>query len=156
MSDVIPIKPHHFVDILSAYGGGKTEFSPHPYGHALHAVAAALLRNPAARLRIVLGADAICAPCTHNIGGRCDDTIDISFRPAAPASKQEYNLLLDRRWCERLGLEEGDELTARELCVRMQPLAADGADVYRELPAEMSAQRMQRLAEGIARYLETS
>jgi hypothetical protein len=30
------IKPHHFVDIITAFGEGRTEFQPHPYGLAVH------------------------------------------------------------------------------------------------------------------------
>ena len=96
---MISIKPHHFVDIITAFGGGRTEFEPHPYAHALHSVAERILSDPGVRLRIELGADDICLPCRHNADGLCDDTIDTSFRPEAPRSKLEWNLLIDRRWC---------------------------------------------------------
>ena len=98
----IRIKPHHFVDILTAVGAGREAFDPHPYGHAVHLVARAILANPDVLLEIDLGADDICAPCDHNLHGRCDDTIDTSYRPQAPPSKLEWNLRIDRRWCERL------------------------------------------------------
>jgi len=69
------------------------------------------------QLRIELGADDICSPCRHNLGGLCDDTIDTSFRPRASQSKREWNLRIDRRWCQRLGLQQDDGLTAREFCL---------------------------------------
>ena len=73
---MIAIKPHHFVDIVRAVGEGRTQNEPHPYGHALHSVTAAILADLCVPLRIELGADDICLPCCHNIDGLCDDTID--------------------------------------------------------------------------------
>ncbi|MFP4058252.1 MAG: hypothetical protein ACLF0G_15400 [Candidatus Brocadiia bacterium] len=150
----IPIKPHHFVDILRALGRGQAVFEPHPYGHALHLVAARLLADRDAPLAIELGADAICAPCIHNVGGRCDDTIDTSFRPQAPASKQEWNLLLDTRWCERLGLAQGECLAAHAFARRIAARMGDLADVYRELPPRRTAERARHLRAGTASFVE--
>ena len=149
----IRIKPHHFVDIITSFGAGKTRFDPHPYGHAVHSVATRILNNRDVLLEIELGADDICAPCKHNINGLCDDTIDTSFRPNAPCSKREWNLLIDRRWCERLRLEPGDRLTAREFCERLQDLAADITDIYPEMPADRNAERATKLTAGINRFL---
>lgn len=154
MSGKIAIKPHHFVDIVTAFGSGQTQFDPHPYGHAVHTVAARLLAGRDLLLEMELGADDICKPCTHNVNGVCDDTIDTSFRPAAPSSKNEWNLLIDQRWCVRLGIGQGDELTARELCERLRDLRGDITDIYREIPAERTAEREVKLAKGIERFLE--
>lgn len=85
---MIGIKPHHFVDIVKALGEGRNEIMPHPYGHALHSVTQAILKNRDIELRIELGADDICRPCSHNSEGLCDDTIDTSFRPAALNPKE--------------------------------------------------------------------
>jgi len=154
-SDLIRIKPHHFIDIITAFGRGQTTFEPHPYGHAVHTVAARLLRDRDALLELELGADDICAPCTHNVDGLCDDTIDTSFRPEAPSSKREYNLLIDQRWCERLGLAQGDRLTARELCQRLQDRMGDLTEIYRENPPERTTARARDLHAGIRKLLET-
>ena len=151
---MISIKPHHFADILTAFGGGRTEFEPHPYGHAQHSVAKELFDRRDVLLRIELGADAICLPCRHNRDGLCDDTIDTSYRPLAPTSKREWNLLLDERWGRRLGIQQDDRLTARALCRRIRDRAGDISDIYRELPADMVAERQAKLREGIARFLE--
>ena len=150
---MIAIKPHHFVDIVAALGEGVSAYTPHPYGHAVHTVAAEVLANRDVGLRMELGADDICAPCSHNVGGLCDDTIDTSFRPAAPKSKREWNLLIDRRWCERLGLAQDDRLTARELCGRIRDRAGDIADIYREIPAERTAVRWENLRRGVEAFL---
>ena len=151
---MIAIKPHHFVDIVTALGEGRTEFHPHPYGHAVHSVAQEVLANRDINLRIELGADDVCLPCHHNIDGLCDDTIDTSFRPQAPNSKREYNLLIDQRWCKRLGLRQDDQLTARELCLCIRQCADAIEDIYREIPSDRTAERQAKLQRGIAKFLE--
>ena len=153
MDEPIRIKPHHFVDILRALGHGQTEFEPHPYGHAVHSVAARLLDDRDSLLEMDLGADDICVPCTHNVDGQCDDTIDTSFRPEAPSSKREYNLLIDRRWLARLELAEGDRLTAREFCERLRRHSGPLDEVYREMQADRVAERTVALATGTERFL---
>jgi hypothetical protein len=149
----IRIKPHHFVDIITALGRGKTEYTSHPYGHALDRIAEQILRTPQTELRIELGADDICAPCVKNIDGICRDTIDTSFRPDAPRSKQEWNLLIDRRWCERLGIFEDEQLTAVQLCLRLRQRAGDITAIYREIAAERTANRAANLKKGVELYL---
>ena len=153
MADPIRIKPHHFIDIITGLGAGQTTFEPHPYGHAVHTVAERLIQDRDAPLQMELGADDICGPCIHNIDGCCDDTIDTSYRPAAPASKQEWNLLIDRRWCERLGVGQGDTMSAREFVQRLRDRAGDITDIYREIPGDLTADRARKLTKGIAAYL---
>jgi len=151
--EITRIKPHHFVDILTSFGPGRGTFQPHPYGHALHAVAGRILRDPDALLEIELGADDVCKPCRHNVKGLCQDTIDTSYRPAAPSLKREWNLLIDRRWCGRLNIHQGDRLTAREFCRRLRDLAGEITDIYREIPADRTAERASNLRKGIRRFL---
>ncbi len=152
---VIRIKPHHFVDIITSYGRGE-KFEPHPYGHAVHTVAERILSHRDITLVMELGADDICKPCKHNVNGRCDDVIDTSYRPNAPPGKQDWNLLIDRRWCERLTLSAGDRLTARQFCERLRDQAGDITDIYREIPAEMTAERAKALQAGVRRFLSGS
>jgi len=144
----VNIKPHHFVDILAALGGGRSRYEPHPYGHALHTVAHRILADREVCLRIELGADDICAPCRHNVGGTCDDVIDTSFRPEAPASKNTWNLRLDRRWCEALGLKQGDELTAGQLCGLIAGRIDRVPGIYRELPPDRTLLKQRQIEEG--------
>lgn len=151
---MISIKPHHFVDIVTALGEGRADPEPHPYGHAVHTLTRRILADPDVELRMEFGADDICSPCCHNIDGLCDDTIDISFRPQAPKSKREYNLLIDQRWVERLDIEEGDILTARALCRRIRDRAGDITDIYRETPADRTAARQSNLEKGVAEFLK--
>jgi len=153
MAGAMRIKPHHFVDIITSFGKGQRRFGPHPYGHAVHSVAASVAGDPGVMLQMEFGADDICAPCVHNIDGVCDDTIDTSFRPEAPSLKREWNLWLDRRWAAALGLSEGDRLTARRLCERLRDGPEDITDIYREIPADMTADRAANLRKGIAAFL---
>lgn len=151
---MIAIKPHHFVDIITALGAGETDFQPHPYGHAVHSVAKEILADPSIDLRMELGADDICLPCCHNINGLCNDTIDVSFRPQAPESKREYNLLIDNRWAARLELRQDDILTARDLCLRIRDRAGNISDIYREIPTDRTAERQEKLQKGVALFLK--
>ena len=154
MTEPLRIKPHHFVDILTDYGAGEVATEPHAYGHGVHLATARILSERGLRLRMELGADDICDPCKHNVGGRCNDTIDISFRPRAPKSKGEYNLMIDRRWCERLGVQQGEELTAREMLGRLKERGGGLADIYQEEPAEAVEAKERNLRRGIKRLLE--
>ena len=154
MKKIISIKPHHFVDIITSLGAGKT-FMPHPYKHDLHRVAQHILNNRDALLQIELGADDICRPCIHNINGLCDDTIDTSYRPQAPSSKREWNLLIDKRWCERSKIEQGDRLSAQELCKRLQDFADDIIDIYCEIPVNLTKEREHNLKNGVRMFLSS-
>ncbi|MFH1568470.1 MAG: hypothetical protein ABIL09_10785 [Gemmatimonadota bacterium] len=151
---MIAIKPHHFVDIITALGDGRRTYEPHAYGHAVHTVAALILGDPDVELQMELGADDICAPCRHNLGGHCDDVIDTSYRPLAPRSKGEWNRRIDERWCARLGLEPGARLTARRFCELLLDLPPDtGEVVYCEVPREMTAARLRQLQAGVRCFL---
>ena len=147
---MINTKPHHLVDIITQYGAG-TPFEPHPYGHAVHTVAKAVLDNIDVEIKIELGADDICAPCIHNINGLCDDTIDNSDRPLAPKSKREWNLLIDKRWSRYLGIKQGDALTVREFCDHIERSLDEMPDIYREETPEKTARRRSNLEKGLAR-----
>ena len=154
LKDPIRIKPHHFVDIITALGAGQTEFQPHPYGHGVHTVAAKMLTDRDAVVEMELGADDVCRPCKHNRNGICADTIDTSYRPAAPRLKRQWNLLIDGRWCERLGIAQGERMTAGELCRRLQDRAGEITDIYAEIPADRTGERAANLKKGIQYFLE--
>ena len=152
--EMIAVKPHHFVDIITSFGAGQKTFQPHPYGHAVHTISQRILDNRDVFLEVELGADDICRPCVHNVGGSCDDTIDTFFRPTAPSSKRDWNLLIDRRWCNRIKLQQGDRLSAYKLVQRIRDHMGDIMDIYREIPAERTAERAQKLLKGIQFFLE--
>ena len=153
MKPSISIKPHHFVDIITSFGRGERMFHPHPYGHAVHTVSKHILNDREVYLQIELGIDDICKPCVHNVDGVCDDTIDTSYRPAVPSSKNEWNLLIDWRWCKRLEFEQGAQLSSRELCKRIRGKMGNITDIYHEIPAWMTAERSTNLVKGLEYYL---
>ncbi len=153
MRSAISIKPHHFVDIITSFGAGNRVFKPHPYGHAVHTVSEIISSNREVYLKIESGIDDICRPCVHNVDGLCDDTIDTSYRPSAPSSKREWNLLIDQRWCKRLGIKQGDRIQVRELCELIRDKMGDITDIYKEVPAGMTAERSNNLVRGLEYYL---
>lgn len=108
---IMKLRPHHLLDIISGYGNG-VEFKPHPYGHAVHIVAKAVLSNMELKAQFIIGADEICRPCKHlQPDGLCDDVL---HQLDPPISKQEYNDDLDRRLFVYLNLSLGVVMTIRE------------------------------------------
>ena len=153
MEDIIRIKPHHFLDIITSFGGGQRTFEPSPYRHAVHTVSERILSDRTVTLKLVLGIDDICAPCRNNQDGVCVDTIDTSYRPQAPSSKGAWNERIDLRLFERLGLKEGARLTASEFCRIARERLGDVFEIYREIPRDMTAERERKLMKGISFYL---
>ena len=105
------LRPHHTIDIISSCGHGA-ELKPHPYGHAVHTVAKAILSDIDMQVELIVGADDICRPCKHlKPDGQCDDVLS-QLDP--PMSKQEYNDDLDLRLFAQFGLEPGTVMSIRQ------------------------------------------
>ena len=153
MQEPIRIMPHHFVDIVRVHFSMGQAPLPGKLGHDVHRVVARLLDDRDAMLEIALGSDDICTPCAYFVGGQCNNTIDTSVRKGAPPLMSNYNLLIDQRWCRRLDLSEGDHLTARQFCQRLQDHVGDIASIYAETPDATRTQWTERLQKGIAAYL---
>ncbi len=154
MTNPLRLRPLHFVDIICDYGAGTEKFEPHSFGHALHLVADRILNDKDSLLEITLEADDVCRPCVHNVQGVCDNVIDRSFRPTAPLLMRDWDLLINRRWCERLRLAEGDRLTAREFCQRLRGRAGDITGIFPEIIDGRIAVKAKNLRAGIEKYLE--
>lgn len=150
---MIAIKPHHFVDILISFHEECIVPEQHQYGHDVHTVTRKLINNPDTLLRMELGADDICTPCVHNKNGKCQDVIDITFRPLAPSSKREYNSLIDERWLNQLDLQNGDTIAARNFCLLILEKVSDITSIYVENPKEKIAQKQMMLNKGIIAFL---
>lgn len=141
------LRPHHLIDTVTDHGHG-VEFTPHPYGHALHTVAAQVLSDMTVEIELVLAADAICDPCCHlQPGGRCDDVLS---QLAEPVSKQAYNDELDGRLFPHLGIQPGTRLTMREFLERVQT-HIPGIERICTHPGEEQADRLQGLRQGLRR-----
>ncbi len=160
MGEVIRIKPHHFLDIVRDFGVG-VEFRPSPYGHAAHLVAEKVLADRQVMLELVLGIDDICEPCKNHVDGHC---IDTTTTTGEVTSKEEWNLTIDNRLFERLGLTEGVRIPADDFCrlvrERLYPTgAAEGSlifDIWREASREKTESRAKGLLRGMALYLGES
>jgi hypothetical protein len=141
------LRPHHLIDIICDYGRG-VEFSPHPYGHAMHTVAARVVAEPSIQIELVLAADDICAPCCHlQADGSCDDVLS---QLAEPISKQAYNDDLDERVFSALGLHPHARLTVRAFLERLHAYVP-GIEQICTHPGESQADRLQGLRAGLER-----
>lgn len=143
---VMKLRPHHLLDIVTSYGVGD-EFVPSPYGHAVHTCADIVLDEPETLIRLVAAADFICEPCIHLVNGRCEDVVG-GLNP--PVSKQEYNDRLDRRLLEYMELDEGATMTVREF-LQMACLSLEKLSELCHHPAESAEARAHSLTAGIAR-----
>jgi hypothetical protein len=151
-SERTAIKPHHLIDILMDVGRGRTDWKPMPaYGHALHTVARRLTADRSAPIRVEIGIDDICEPCLHHVGDECDDVRGSPY-PGQPASKMEWNLMLDRGWCALLRLRQGDELTVWAFCRRVVENATLDAmrRIYPGQPEEVTQDKFRNLMAGAA------
>lgn len=153
MTDAIRIRPLHFVDIICDHGAGTEVFEPHPFGHAVHTVANQMLEDKTTLLEITLEPDAICIPCVHNVDDVCDSLLDRTGRPTAPVMMRDWDLMINQRWCKRLGLAEGDRLTAREFCERLRDLRGDIHEIFPEFIDGRIDIKARNLTEGIRKFL---
>ena len=151
MKEPLAIKPHHFVDILVEAGRGGLPFKPHPHGHALHSVAGRVMNEPALRLVITIGPDAICAPCRRNADGACVDGMPDRYTAHAgvPSAKEEWNRRIDVRWCAALGVSQGEETTPVQLCDLLLQACPKVRSIYRELPGSFGRRKRRDLEAGI-------
>lgn len=154
MNDPIRIRPLHFVDILCDYGAGTEVFEPHPFGHAVHTVANQMIADRDTPLEITLEPDAICIPCVHNVDNLCDNLLDRTARPTAPVLMRDWDLAINQRWCKRLGLAEGDRLTARQFAERLRDRRGDINEIFPEFIDNRIEIKARNLTEGIRKFLQ--
>jgi hypothetical protein len=141
------LRPHHLLDIVNSIGHGE-KFSPHPYGHALHLVAKAVLADVDRKVQFVVGADDICKPCKHlKADGLCDD---VAATRTGTMPKQEYNDQLDRRLLKVLDFREGAVMTVREY-LKIVGGKLPGLEKVCSHPKEDQRQRLKGLVDGLQR-----
>ena len=156
MRNLIRIKPHHFIDVITSFSAKELVIKPHNYQHGVHSITKEIIENRDLILEIELDADDICKPCIHNIEGICDDTLDISIRPKVPSLKREWNLILDKRWCERLNLEQGERITALDFCILLKDNSNNFLEIYEENDKENTVKREINLKIGLQKYLASN
>lgn len=152
----IKIKPHHFIDIITSFSTDRIILGPHDYGHNVHSVSKTILENRDTLLEIDLGADDICKPCIHNMDGICDDVLDNSNRPKVPQLKREWNLILDKRWCKKLKIDQGEIISALDFCKLLITGSNNLLEIYHENNRENTLEREIKLKKGLKKYLESS
>lgn len=156
MNNIIKIKPHHFIDIITSFSANRVLLKPHYYHHNVHSISKTILENRNTLLEIDLGDDDICKPCIHNIDGICDDLLDISDRPKVPQLKIEWNLILDKRWCKRLKIEQGEIISVLEFCKLLNEGSNNLVHIYKENNLEHTIEREFNLKKGLKKYLTSS
>lgn len=139
------LRPHHILDIISAYGKG-IEYQPHPYGHSLHIVAPRLLSSLDMKIKLVLNADDICEGCEHLLpDGKCKDVLaQLSPSP----SKQAYNDVLDSRLFDDLSIEPDSVITTREYLKAVNK-KVPGIEKICTHPKENQQERLNGLVSGL-------
>ena len=99
------LRPHHILDIVTTYGHGH-RFEPHPYGHANHTVAEAILTGTGQEIRFVVGADEICRPCRRlRPDGQCAHVPGIERVSSHPGEDPGSRLAGLRAGLEKLGIQ---------------------------------------------------
>lgn len=145
--DIIKLRPHHVLDIVSSYGHDK-EFVPHEYGHAVHTVALSIIADIDQQIELVVEADEICKPCKHlRSDGKCDDVLRKSN---PPGSKQEYNDGLDKNLLAYLGLTIYSVMTVREY-LKIVNEKVPGIEQICTHPRENAESRLQGLKQGLVK-----
>ena len=141
------LRPHHLIDIITKFGRGQ-EFKPHPYGHAVHTVAAQVLAAPDLEVEFVAAADAICQPCRHlRPDGQCADVLS---QLKERVSKQVYNDALDKMLFAYLGMHPGARMTVRAFLERLDA-HTPGVEKICTHPGEREEDRLRGIQEGLAR-----
>ena len=138
---------------MCALGAGSAVYTPSKIGNALHIIAPRILADPDQALEITLIIDDVCGPCRYNRGGFCHNTMNTERYPNLPCSMGYWDLVLDHRWCKRMGMEEGERITARELARRIRERAGDIRRLYKEFPEDYQERKQRNLTAGIERYL---
>jgi hypothetical protein len=145
--EVLRLRPHHILDIVTSYGAGE-RFEPHPYGHSLHIVAKTVLADSRLKTELVAAADAVCHGCRHlQRDGRCDDVL--SQLDPAP-SKQAYNEVIDCRLLDDLRIKPGAVMMLREYLALVNQ-RVPGIEKICTHPKEDERQRLASLTAGLVK-----
>ena len=142
---MLKLRPHHILDIVRNIGHNRPT-EPHPLGHNVHGITLEIINNPDQPLKLVIGADDICTPCTKldadlicmDVLPQCDD------KP----SKQIYNDALDHKVLQFLNLKEGMELTIRQY-LQIVNSKLEGIEKVCTHPKEDENYRLEGLQKGL-------
>ncbi len=145
--EVMRLRPHHILDIVTGYGANEP-FEPHPYGHSLHTVAKTVLSGLPLKIELVVGADAVCRGCRHlQPDSRCDDVL--SQLDPSP-SKQAYNEVIDCRVLDDLKIKPGALMMLHDYLVIVNR-RVPGLEKICTHPKEDEQLRLANLTTGLAK-----
>ncbi len=145
--NIIKLRPHHVLDIISDYGHGQ-QFKQHEYGHALHVVADSIIADLDQNVEFIIGADEICKPCKHLLhDGECDDVLHQVY---PPKQKQKYNDELDEKLFNYLGIPKNSIMTIRKYLEIVDELLP-GIEMVCAHPGENLDLRLKGLERGLIR-----
>jgi len=143
----LKLRPHHILDIVTDFGNNQ-QYEPHPYGHSLHIVGPKILSDLNLKVKLIIGADDVCAGCKHLMpDGKCKDVL-AQLKPSP--SKQAYNDVLDSRVFDCLSIDPGTVLTVH----RYLELVSEKTPGLEEIcthPKENKADRLQGLVNGLVK-----
>ncbi len=142
---MLKLRPHHILDIVRNIGHNRPT-KPHPLGHNVHGITLEIIDNPDKPLKLVIGADDICTPCTKlNADLICMDVIpQCDDKP----SKQKYNDALDLKVLQYLGINVEQPLTVREY-LQIVNSKLEGIEKICTHPKEDENYRLEGLKEGL-------
>ena len=142
---MLRLRPHHILDIVRNIGHHRP-IEPHPLGHNVHGITLEIISNPNQSLKLVVGADDICIPCTKlNAGLVCTDILpQCDDKP----SKQTYNDALDIKVLQFLGLKEGMQLTVKQY-LQIVNSKLEGIEKVCTHPKEDENYRLEGLQNGL-------
>jgi hypothetical protein len=139
------LRPHHIIDIITGHGD-NVQYQPHPYGHSQHLVAPKLLSDLDLKIKLVIGADDICAGCKNLMpDGKCGDVL-AQIKPSP--SKQAYNDVLDSRLFDHFLLSPNCIITTRKY-LEIVNNNIPGIEKICTHPKENPEKRLTRLINGL-------
>jgi hypothetical protein len=145
----IAIRIHHFFDIIRDLRSGNKILPDINYRHSYHSVANILRDSPGTRMKIVMGVDAVCDGCVHNVNGKCDDPLTIK---RGFTMKHDYNNWLDQRILAVYGLKEGMVVTPGKICVSAKEYLDNIYKIYELDPGGDIDTRKKEFIEGLKFY----
>jgi hypothetical protein len=142
---MLQLRPHHVLDIVRNIGHNRP-IEPHPLGHNVHGITLEIINKPDQQLKLVIGADDICIPCTKlNSESICTDVLpQCDDKP----SKQTYNDALDIKVLQFLDLKEGTQLTVRQY-LQIVNAKLEGIEKICTHPKEDENYRLEGLRKGL-------
>lgn len=142
---MLKLRPHHILDIVRNIGHHRP-IEPHPLGHNVHGITLEIINNPDQPLKLVVGADDICTPCTKlNADLICMDVLpQCNDKP----SKQTYNDALDLKVLQYLSVNIGQPLTIREY-LQIVNSKLEGIEKICTHPKEDENYRLEGLRNGL-------